>query len=832
MSYFVHKFLKHQYMKFNNLNINKSAAAVICFFIAISVSIGQVRVDEDNNVGIGTSSPNANAKLEIVSTNGGFLKPRLTTVQRIALPLGFEELGLEVYDKDLKRTFWWDGDKWVTNASGTDADPVIGNEITNVTNNGLVRIGDGTASFPYMIALPSSNIQGEVLKWIGSKWEPRPDNVGIINVTSNGLVRTGAGTTASPHLVGLPNGGVSGNVLKWNGTQWVAGIDLGIITEVDGIIGNEITNVTGNGLVRTGTGTTTSPYVIGLPAGATDEVLKWNGTMWMSSIDNVGITTEVDGVVGNEITNVTGNGLVRTGTGTTTSPYTISNTSLLYVEGENPQVPNSATIRTLSNGAKGVKITAASSSGINITETLNPSGHDEINVKIENSGATPGQVLKSDANGVSWGDDNIGVSDVTGTSPLSVTNNNSNSSTKNVSITPSTNAEDVLKTVNGANNTKVVTWGVPSDPNAWKVNGNNVTASHFIGTNNNLPLIFKVGSSTGEVNERLRIDQDGRLIQKYQGDNSNVVIGTDAILNRQFPSYSVYIGENAGKNINNTADPQSANLGNTFIGAEAGSYQSTGGFNILIGYAAGNRLNGDGNVIIGNQAGPFPSIQTYNDVIAIGTLAKARSNSTDVTGGIAIGRATNAGANSIAIGNLVNANDNTIMIGAYTANGGGTPINWTTSSDKRIKKEIKSSVIGIEFIEKLNPVQYYFDMAQYAKMEHVPDSLRDLQAEEVKGKIKYTGFIAQEVEAAAKQVEFDFSGVDKPKSEDGIYGLRYSEFVVPLVKAVQEQQTMIENLQTTKVSQSSEIEKLKTENETIKNLLNELSARLTKLENK
>ena len=48
-----------------------------------------------------------------------------------------------------------------------------------------------------------------------------------------------------------------------------------------------------------------------------------------------------------------------------------------------------------------------------------------------------------------------------------------------------------------------------------------------------------------------------------------------------------------------------------------------------------------------------------------------------------------------------------------------------------------------------------------------------------------TGFIAQEVEQAAKKIGYDFSGVDAPKNEKDMYGLRYDEFVVPLVKAVQ-----------------------------------------------
>jgi len=55
-----------------------------------------------------------------------------------------------------------------------------------------------------------------------------------------------------------------------------------------------------------------------------------------------------------------------------------------------------------------------------------------------------------------------------------------------------------------------------------------------------------------------------------------------------------------------------------------------------------------------------------------------------------------------------------------------------------------------------------------------------------KQQVRYTGFVAQEVEKAANDLGYDFSGVDKAKNENDVYGLRYAEFVVPLVKAVQE----------------------------------------------
>ena len=47
--------------------------------------------------------------------------------------------------------------------------------------------------------------------------------------------------------------------------------------------------------------------------------------------------------------------------------------------------------------------------------------------------------------------------------------------------------------------------------------------------------------------------------------------------------------------------------------------------------------------------------------------------------------------------------------------------------------------------------------------------------------------------------------MDAPKNDHDFYGLRYAEFVVPLVKAMQEQQQMIK-------SQNESIENLKQEN--------------------
>jgi hypothetical protein len=134
-------------------------------------------------------------------------------------------------------------------------------------------------------------------------------------------------------------------------------------------------------------------------------------------------------------------------------------------------------------------------------------------------------------------------------------------------------------------------------------------------------------------------------------------------------------------------------------------------------------------------------------------------------------------------------------------------VGWTNLSDARFKENIEENVSGLDFILRLRPVTYTLDMEKIArfigedkkgKSDH--DPRQDNNATLKKGmnekaKIRYTGFIAQEVEQVSRETGFDFSGVDPPKNEHDFYGLRYSEFVVPLVKAVQEQQELIVKLQ-------------------------------------
>ena len=86
-------------------------------------------------------------------------------------------------------------------------------------------------------------------------------------------------------------------------------------------------------------------------------------------------------------------------------------------------------------------------------------------------------------------------------------------------------------------------------------------------------------------------------------------------------------------------------------------------------------------------------------------------------------------------------------------------------------------------------------------------------------KMTFSGFIAQEVDAAAGKLGYDFSGVDKAGP---VWGIRYAEFVPSIVKAIQEQQQMIDaNTQQNELLKQ-QVEELKKQNQLLMKIVEDL----------
>ncbi len=238
---------------------------------------------------------------------------------------------------------------------------------------------------------------------------------------------------------------------------------------------------------------------------------------------------------------------------------------------------------------------------------------------------------------------------------------------------------------------------------------------------------------------------------------------------------------------------------NTAIGLWTMFSNTTGYYNAAIGYGAlaynttGQHNAGMGTLSLrSNTTGQLNAAcgtsALFNNVT--GNCNSALGNGADV----AANNLTNATA--IGCGAVVNAS-NKIRLGDAAVTVVEGPVAYTIS-DGRFKTDVKEEdVKGLAFINKLRPVVYNFECKKFQEFitQDMPDSIRNAHLDKDFGPgtvIRQSGFIAQEVEKAAMDAGYNFNGVHKPESASDNYSLAYGQFVVPLVKGMQEQQQMIE----------------------------------------
>ena len=91
-------------------------------------------------IGINNENPDASAALDITSTTGGVLIPRMTETQRDAISPA--ATGLMIYQTDGTAGFYYyNGSSWEGYYSKNEVDTLIANLQTQITNN-AIRVGD------------------------------------------------------------------------------------------------------------------------------------------------------------------------------------------------------------------------------------------------------------------------------------------------------------------------------------------------------------------------------------------------------------------------------------------------------------------------------------------------------------------------------------------------------------------------------------------------------------------------------------------------------------------------------------------------------------------
>lgn len=289
-------------------------------------------------------------------------------------------------------------------------------------------------------------------------------------------------------------------------------------------------------------------------------------------------------------------------------------------------------------------------------------------------------------------------------------------------------------------------------------------------------------------------------------------IGIGALANFQYPNGNTALGEYAATNTTTglhncalgrfTLWANQTGEGNTAVGDSA-LYATTGSYNTALGtWAMEDNTTGSGNTAVGVNA--LINNTTGSTNTALGTMALY--NAVATVNNTALGYASLQYRQD---GSALTTFDNCTGVG-YDAR-----VSWanqvqlgnsaTTTyaygavqnrSDARDKTDIRDTILGLDFIKVLRPVDFRWDYRDdYLKREE-ESIVRHTKDGSMKRTRYHHGLIAQDVKAVCDQLGIDFGGYQDHaiKGGDDVLSIGYTELIGPLIKAVQELALEVERL--------------------------------------
>ena len=253
---------------------------------------------------------------------------------------------------------------------------------------------------------------------------------------------------------------------------------------------------------------------------------------------------------------------------------------------------------------------------------------------------------------------------------------------------------------------------------------------------------------------------------------------------------------------------------NTAIGRSALQANTTGYYNVAIGIVSQNTSTTTvANTSVGSFSLYNANVGNQNTAIGYGTLLSNSSgeNNTAVGHSALSSNTTFSNVTGLGLNAAVSAS-NQVQLGnsATTTYVYGTVQN---RSDLRDKAEVRDTVLGLDFINELRPVDYKWDLRDDYKSE-MPSPLNEDATEEEKEAHKivmdewiescktnnlthdgthtrsrfHHGLIAQEVQDVIQASGVDFGGFQDHNIAGGndVLSIGYDELIAPMIKAIQE----------------------------------------------
>ena len=309
------------------------------------------------------------------------------------------------------------------------------------------------------------------------------------------------------------------------------------------------------------------------------------------------------------------------------------------------------------------------------------------------------------------------------------------------------------------------------------------------------------GKETGHFDKCVAIGK-GAMQEAGSLMSFNVAIGWEALKNSEHTTgsegkYNVAVGP-AALQTNTTGSASTA------VGYGALTSQTTPGVNTGIGYAAGwDTTTATDNTYVGNQAGQTNATGDDNTFVGdfAGYYVTAAQNTALGSGANTASGAPAAYTNTTCLGYAVNPTAaNQVRLGNASVSSLHCQVALTVDSDERVKTDVKTSNVGLNFIKalrsvsfkKLNPFNWPNQLKESRFLRDGSDKPSDPKPEDDPN--VYTGFIAQEIKQA-----LDDQGITEwdgwSEGENGMQSLTMTAFVPALIKAVQELSAKVEALE-------------------------------------
>ena len=240
--------------------------------------------------------------------------------------------------------------------------------------------------------------------------------------------------------------------------------------------------------------------------------------------------------------------------------------------------------------------------------------------------------------------------------------------------------------------------------------------------------------------------------------NDNVAVGQKALENATTGGANVALGTHTLRNLttsaNNTAIGKDAlnqvttGTTNTAVGANAGDAITTANNSTCVGHTAvGAITTGHNNQIFGQNAVTGITNGTTNSLFGSHTCQQLTTGSNNgYFGAFATCSANNVGTEFVIGYNVAGKGGDSFFAGS---NGGAFQGNnsssWSTTSDKRIKKNIVSNTVGLDALNKIQVKNFEYKTEEEIVIDN-PELADVVKSAVVSKKGLQLGVIAQELE--------------------------------------------------------------------------------------